>query len=428
MGAKQAESPINESLSEARGQGHPDARSLLPLYGVVFVGFVGYSLMIAVFTPMMLRGSAMLAGDTPLSQRTISLGLLLSMYPLGQFFGSPIMGAFSDRFGRKPILLTSLSVTMISYAFMAYALMIRSFQILSVACLIAGFAEANIVTAQSAIADVIPEDQRNRFFGYIYMSESSAYIVGPLVGGKLADPQLVPWFNNSTPFWAVLALLFLTLLSSWVVYKETRPPGLEVKVGYREAFSNLLGVVTNRRLRPIYWINFLIYLAIFGYFRSYPMYLVDEFHLGVSRVSEFIAWVGVPIILANLWLTGYASAHFSLKRLTAWTALMTGVFMAVIVIPSQPAALWITLFLTSTPLALCLPSSGTLLSMAASADDQGRVMGNNQALMVGAEALSCLVGGLVAGIAVKLSLIVFAIIAVIAALLVTWFVPAASRA
>ena len=66
--------------------------------------------------------------------------------------------------------------------------------------------------------------------------------------------------------------------------------------------------------------------------------------------------------------------------------------------------------------------------MAASADDQGRVMGNNQALMVGAEALSCLVGGLVAGIAVKLSLIVFAIIAVIAASLVTWFVPAASRA
>src|SRR5215471_6741654 len=317
MGTKQAESPINESLSEARGQGHHDARSLLPLYGVVFVGFVGYSLMIAVFTPMMLRGSAMLAGDTPLSQRTIALGLLLSMYPLGQFFGSPIMGAFSDRFGRKPILLTSLSVTMICYAFMAYALMIRSFQLLSVACLIAGFAEANIVTAQSAIADVIPEDQRNRFFGYIYMSESSAYIVGPLVGGKLADPQLVPWFNNSTPFWAVLALLFLTLLSSWVVYKETRPPGLEVKVGYREAFSNLLGVVTNRRLRPIYWINFLIYLAIFGYFRSYPMYLVDEFHLGVSRVSELIAWVGVPIILANRWLTGYASAHFSLKRLTA---------------------------------------------------------------------------------------------------------------
>src|SRR5262252_8520738 len=102
MGTKQAESPINESLSEARGLGHPDARSLLPLYGVVFVGFVGYSLMIAVFTPMMLRGSAMLAGDTPLSQRTIALGLLLSMYPLGQFFGSPIMGAFSDRFGRKP--------------------------------------------------------------------------------------------------------------------------------------------------------------------------------------------------------------------------------------------------------------------------------------------------------------------------------------
>jgi hypothetical protein len=72
--------------------------------------------------------------------------------------------------------------------------------------------------------------------------------------------------------------------------------------------------------------------------------------------------------------------------------------------------------LTSAALALSLPSCATLLSTAAGPDDQGQVMGNNQALQVGAEALSGIVGGLLAAIMVKLSLIVMATIAVVAAL------------
>lgn len=137
----------------------------------------------------------------------------------------------------------------------------------------------------------------------------------------------------------------------------------------------------------------------------------------MSRVSEFIAWVGVPIVLANLWLTSFLSARFSIRTLTVWSGFLTGVFMLVVVIPRPIGALWITLFLTSAALALSLPSCATLLSMAAGRDDQGQVMGNNQALQVGAEALSGIVGGLLAAVMIKLSLIVMAAIAIAAALL-----------
>ncbi len=165
---------------------------LLPLYVVVFVGFVGYSLMITVFTPMLLRSdNSLIAAGAPMSKRTVLLGVLLSLYPLGQFLGSPIMGALSDRFGRKPVLLISLTVTTCCYAVIAFSLKVGSFGWLAAASLLAGLAEANIVSAQSAIADVTAPSQRSRFFGYIYMSVSAAYIVGPLVGGKLADPALV---------------------------------------------------------------------------------------------------------------------------------------------------------------------------------------------------------------------------------------------
>ena len=91
-------------------------RRILPLYVVVFVGFLGYSLMIATFTPMILRNdNGMLPAGSSLTERSLVLGLLLALYPLGQFLGSPVLGALSDHYGRRPILIGSLSTTTILY-------------------------------------------------------------------------------------------------------------------------------------------------------------------------------------------------------------------------------------------------------------------------------------------------------------------------
>ena len=391
-------------------------RPLLPLYLVIFVGFVGYSLMITVFTPMLLTpGGPMLPADAPASRRAIVLGIVLCLYPAGQFIGSPILGALSDRYGRRPVLLVSLTATTICYAVIATALEIASLPLLAVSLFLAGLGEANIVTAQSAIADVAPKEERARFFGYVYLAVSLAYIVGPLAGGKLAEPSVVSWFSNATPFWVVFALLGATTALTLVAFRETRPPGRRREIAYAAAFTTLAGVVTDRRVRSLYLVNVLLYLAMFGFFRCYPMYLVDEFHLGVSRESELIAWVGVPIVLANLGLTGFLSRRIPIATLTVWSAVLTGATMVFIVIPDDVRALWVTLFLTSLAVGLCLPSCATLLSVSVDEDDQGRVMGNNQALQVGAESLSGVVGGLLAAVMVKLSLVVLGAVAIVAA-------------
>ena len=392
-------------------------KRLLPLYAVVFAGFVGYSLMITVFTPMIMSNhDLLLRADEPMSRRVILLGVLLCLYPLGQFAGSPVLGALSDRFGRKPILMISLCITTGCYALIGIALSLKSVALLALASLLAGLAEANVVAAQSAIADVITPEERNRFFGYVYLSASSAYIVGPLVGGKLADPDLVSWFNNATPFWAAMIVLAITTAATGIFFRETNPPAKRHSVSFLQAFTNLRGVISNRRLRRLYWLNFAFYLAIFGFFRCYPMYLVDRFHLGVSQVSEFVAWVGVPIVIANAWLTGFLAARFTTKTLTLWSAFLTGAFMIIVVLIHPRQSLWATLFLTSAALAICLPACATLLSKATSEVEQGRVMGNNQALQVGAEALSGLVGGLAAALFVELPLILLGLVAMTAAL------------
>jgi MFS family permease len=405
------------NMAEHQTTGPGNRSSLLPLYAVVFAGFVGYSLMITVFTPMIMSNhDLLLRADEPMSRRVILLGILLCLYPLGQFAGSPVLGALSDRFGRKPILMISLSFTTGCYALIAIALHLRSLALLASALLLAGLAEANVVAAQSAIADVITPENRNRFFGYIYLSASSAYIVGPLVGGKLADPDLVSWFSDATPFWAAMILLAITTGGTAILFRETNPPARRHAVSFTQAFTNLRGVISNRRLRRLYWLNFAFYLAIFGFFRCYPMYLVDRFHLGVSKVSELVAWVGVPIVIANAWLTGFLAVRYKTRTLTVWSAFLTGAFMIVVVSIHREQSLWVTLFLTSGALAICLPACATLLSKAASEAEQGRAMGNNQALQVRAEALSGLIGGLAAALFVELPLILLGLLAMMAAL------------
>ena len=394
----------------------PGIGRLLPLYTVIFIGFVGYSLMITVFTPLILYGHAgIIPADMPQPHRPILLGLLVSLYPLGQFFGSPIAGALSDRFGRKPTLLVSLVVTSACYVLIAIALSTGQLALLMGASLLSGLAEANIVIAQSAIADVSTDEARNRLFGYIYLSVSLAYIAGPLIGGKLADPTLVPWFTYATPFWAVFGLLLLTLLWTALVFRETRAIPRGEPIRYVAAFTNLVNVFTDRRLRQLYAINFLLYLAIYGFFRCYPMYIVDQFRLDVSRLSEFVAWVAVPIVLVNLWITDFLSRRVTTPHIAVGSAVLTGLAMIGISIPPQLESLWITLFVTALGIGLCLPAAATMISTAVGPDEQGRAMGNNQSLQVGAEAISGIVGGVLASVMVKLPLIVLGIVAIFAA-------------
>jgi MFS family permease len=391
------------------------SRRLLPLYLVIFVGFLGYSLMIAAFTPMILSNdNGMLAASSSYTERNLVLGVLLALYPLGQFFGSPVMGALSDRYGRRRVLIASLAGTTVLYAGISTALAIHSLWMLMLTCLLAGLCEANVVIAQGAIADSASRNDRERLFGYIYLSASLAYVAGPLGGGKLADHALVSWFNYATPYWGITVLLGLLLLTIVAWLPETRATSFGAG-GYFDAFTNLFGVVSDRHLRRMYLTNFLLYLAIFGFFRVYPIYIVDEFHLGVSKLSVLVAYVAVPIVIANAWLVGRLSRHFRPRAMTVVSAIGMGVLIPFIVLPRSQGWLWLTLGLAAMAVAVCLPSCAAMLSLTADDAEQGHVMGNNQSMQVGAEAFSGFAGGALAAGVTKLPLLVCGTTALIGA-------------
>jgi DHA1 family tetracycline resistance protein-like MFS transporter len=394
----------------------PTLARLLPLYVVIFVGFLGYSLMITVFTPMIMHVDGdFVAETTPTGTRTIILGILLALYPLGQLVSAPAIGTLSDRFGRKPVLLITLILAVAVYFLLVRALEHQSLFLLMLACLLGGLSEGNVTIGQSAIADLTTSEERGRFFGYVFVVISFAYVVGPLLGGRLADPSMVSWFDDATPFWCVFGLL--TMTAAWVAFDfvETRAAEASSKIRLFDAATNLLNIVTDQRLRMLYLINFCLYLAVFGFFRSYPMYLVDEFGMDVTGLSDFVAWVAVPVILVNLFAIGWLLRGFAIERLMFWSAVLFAVAMVVVVIPPSANALWLTLPFAGLFLAVCLPTCSAVLSLAVGKDEQGRVLGNNQSLQFGAESFSGLVAGFLAAAFVPLPLIVLAVVALIGA-------------
>jgi DHA1 family tetracycline resistance protein-like MFS transporter len=262
---------------------------------------------------------------------------------------------------------------------------------------------------------VAPAAQRSRLFGYVYLSASLAYVIGPLAGGKLADRHLVSWFGYATPFWATVALLLSILVLTAARFRETATPSRSAPVRWMRALTSVRAAAAPGPLRRTYATNFVLYLAIFGFFRVYPMYLIDHFHMTVGRESLFVAWVAVPIVAANLGIVSWLSCHLTPRRTAAAAALVLGVAMAAIVIPRGQDALWITLGITGLAAAICLPIAATIISQSVSAEAQGSALGSNQSLQVGAEAITGLAGGLLAALATALPLSVTAALAVVAA-------------
>ncbi|MFZ0388556.1 MAG: MFS transporter [Solirubrobacteraceae bacterium] len=393
-------------------------KRLLPVYLVVFAGFAGYSLMIAIFTPLLLRvDGRMLPRSESVAGRTIVLGALLALYPLAQFLAAPVIGGLSDRYGRRRTLLVSLTASTACYALIAAAVQSRTLWLLMVACFVAGLAEANIAVAQSAVADVAPVQQRSRLFGYVYLSSSLAYVIGPLAGGKLADRGLVSWFDYATPFWAAAVLLLAILAVTALLFHETAVTSDPAPIRLTRAFRSLRDAGRPGPLRRVYLANFVLYLAIFGFFRVYPMYLINRFHMDVARESLFVAWVAVPIVVANLGLVSWLARRLTPRQTAARTAPVLAVALAAIVIPRVQGALWVTLGVTGLAAAICLPAAAAIVSAAVPPDQQGSALGSNQSLQVGAEAITGLAGGLLAALSIRLPLYTMAVLAVLAAAL-----------
>jgi DHA1 family tetracycline resistance protein-like MFS transporter len=182
---------------------------------------LGFGLVIPIIPALVLQLSGLAVSDA-----SLLVGGLLAMFALMQFFCAPVLGGLSDRFGRRPVLLLSLTGICLNYVLLAWA---PSLLWLFVGRLVAGATAANASTANAYIADVTPPAKRAASFGLVGASFGVGFVVGPALGGLLGS------YGLRLPFIAAAVLAGCNVLYGLFVLPESLPPERRRKIEWRSA-------------------------------------------------------------------------------------------------------------------------------------------------------------------------------------------------
>lgn len=318
--------------------------------------------------PSLVRG--FLGGDTQLA--AIWFGAFATVFAAMQFICSPLLGALSDRFGRRPVILLSNFGLALDYLVMALA---PTLGWLFVGRIVAGVTSAGYSTAYAYIADVTPAEKRAGAFGLIGAAFGLGFIIGPVLGGLLGqvDPRL--------PFWVAGGLSLLNGTYGLFVLPESLPP--ESRGRFSLARANPVGALKLLRSHPqltgLASINFLAQLA-HGVFQSvWVLYVAYRYHWSPLWVGISMAVVGVSSAVIQA-----AVVRLVVARVGERTALLIGLLCGATGFAIFGLADRGWMFLAGIPV-MCLwgltgPSVQGLMSRRVGVSEQGRLQGANSSV------------------------------------------------
>lgn len=213
-------------------------------------------------------------------------GVLAAVYSLMQFIFAPILGALSDRFGRRPIILISLFGLGVDYLILAFA---PNLAWLFIGRVVAGIMGASITAANAYIADISTPENRAQNFGLVGVAFGLGFIFGPVLGGVLGG------INIHLPFFVSAGLVFVNLLYGFFVLPESLKP--ENRRAFSWANANPVSSLLNLRKYPLVAnlaVAFLfIYLAQSGLQTVWVLYTGYRFGWGELTNGLTLGFVGV---------------------------------------------------------------------------------------------------------------------------------------
>ncbi len=384
-------------------------KKLLPYALVVFLGYVGFSLPLPVLPELFLDSErSMLGALVSLQKKTFLLGLMLAAYPAGQLVGSPLLGWLSDRFGRKKVILVSLFCTAMGYGWTALATDYKSVVGMFFALLLCGFSEGNTALAQAVIGDLTTKEEKAVHFGWVNLFTCMAFIVGPLMGGWLADPHNSSIFTFATPFWAGACLSLVGMGVIWKYGEETKKE--KASIGFKRSLPMLWN---NAVLKTLYKANFLIYFGIYSFFNCLAIYLEREFNFTTSYLAYVMAYDSFFFAVGLLLLVSVFNKRFSPYQLTRLFAILFGVALVVLVAGKEVSALFYTIPPIGMILAVLMTNAAVMVSNGAQDHLQGQALGVLQSVQVFAGMCVGVIGGILAGWIPELPLLVGAVVAVL---------------
>ena len=336
---------------------------LILVLAVVYIDMLGIGLAYPILPKLVQQFQH---GDV--ARASYIVGLLASAYSLSQFFFAPLLGALSDRFGRRLVLLTSLGGSAVSYLLMAVA---PGLAVLAAARLVAGVMGGSFSTAGAYIADITPPEKRAQSFGLIGAAFGFGFITGPAIGGVLGG------INLHLPFLAAGVLCLANLIFGLFALPESL--SLENRKPFKFARANPIGALREvGRYPSIYPLMAIFVMAMFANRVSemiWVLYTGYRFHWGTREVGISLAVVGVIFVVGQGWFT-----RILIPRIGERRAILIGLAVSVVVSVlygaiNQGWMLYLVMPLAISGWTVAQPAVQGLMSRAVPANEQGLLQG-----------------------------------------------------
>jgi DHA1 family tetracycline resistance protein-like MFS transporter len=328
-------------------------RALLAVFITIFVSLIGFGIVIPLLPFYAQRFQA----------TELQIGLLFASFSVAQLVASPILGDWSDRWGRRPVLILSLLGSAASFVMLAFA---PNLFWLFLSRLLDGFTGGNITTARAYIADISPPERRARNFGLIGAAFGLGFILGPALGGGLAS------FGLAVPAWAAAAISLLAAAYAFVTLPETAHL---VPAKRPSPWREMPTTLTRSPAARLLWMNFILWLGFSVYQTTFPLFVKMRFGLGPREIGYILAVVGLVGALSQVALVGRVVHALGEQR-----TLLVGLLLNIIGLSGAAFTHALPMFyllvgVASVGGALALPSVVSLISRSATDAEQGRIQG-----------------------------------------------------
>lgn len=296
--------------TQPQGQGL-NLEVILPIFILVFVDVLG----LTVILPLLHLYSAQF-GAGPLE-----IAFVAAAFPLAQLFGVPMMGALSDRFGRKPLLLISQITTCLSFVLLALA---NSITLIIISRLIDGIFGANIATAQAALSDVTDDDSRAQGLGLTGAAFGLGFIFGPIIAIlslELTNELSVPALSAAT---YSLVSIFITLF----FFKETLTPDKRRR-SRKQVFGPLviIRMLFNTKINLLLILMFAQQAAFFAFESLMGLFVLSRLGLLGQATSFLFIFIGSILVVVQLRFIGKWTRRYGEAKVILFALLLMGVGM-----------------------------------------------------------------------------------------------------
>ncbi len=364
------------------------------IFITVFLDLLGVGLIIPILAPLILgKESELFDPSTNFSTRTIIFGLLMASYSISQFFSSPILGSLSDRYGRRKLMIFSLIATIFGYLLFTIGIHYNSVLLLFLGRIIPGLSSGNITIAYSSLADVSTPAEKTKNFGLVGMAFGLGFVVGPFIGGHLANDKIFYLFSFETPF--IFATL-LSVLNLYLVFRNFPETLKERKEGNFSIFKGIRNIIQAFSSKSTRRLNAVIFVNTFGFAfftQFFLVILVNKFHFRQENIGTLYGFLGLWVAVSQGLIIRPLSKKLRPEKIAIITLPLLSLALFMLYFPEDS----VLLYLIIPFIAFSQSSSNASLTATASnlarEDEQGEKLGITLSMNFLAQSIPPLIGG-----------------------------------